>query len=111
MPQAGKTYRYFRADADHDISNDPFAFSIDGGNTWITSTVTYIATGSLPPRPAAVDAGNPPAAGLTGYWWRVQTGPGNPMPLQLGRNVVRGKATDNPEEPHWAWVFDVGPYD
>lgn len=114
MPQAGKVYRYFRADADHDISGDPFQFAIDGGTTWtLAGAALYVPTGSLPPRPAAVEADplNAPLPGLTGYWWRVFTGPGQTLPLAVGRTVVRGRATDNPEEPHFFWTVDVSRYE
>lgn len=104
MPQQQIVYRYYRADADHDISTDPFRFSIDDGVTWTDpSAATYIPTGSLPPKPAADDAANPPETGLTGYWFRVLTGPAQPLPLALGLNKVIGWATDSPETPRFSW--------
>lgn len=107
MPQQQIVYWYLRADADHDISTDVIALSIDGGTTWATSGVTYIPTGSLPPRPAAVDAANPPAAGLVGYWFRVLTGPGQTLPLNRGNNTIIGRVTDNPETPWFSWAVYV----
>jgi hypothetical protein len=108
MPaQAGTVYRYFRADADHDISGDPIALSLDGGTTWITTGVDYIAPGALPPGPAAVNAGTPPKAGFAGYWWRVLTGPTTSFPLARGLNAVVGKLTDSPEVPHFGWRVTV----
>lgn len=106
MAQQGIIYRYLRADADHDVSADPFALSLDG-ITWVTAGVTFIAVGALPPRPAAVHAANPPDAGMTGYWWRTLTGPTTSFPLNTGRNIIHGRATDSPEEPHFAWTVTV----
>ncbi len=111
MPQAGTVYRYLRVDADHDVSADTFALSLDGGLTWITSGITYIPAASLPPGPAAVHAANPPSAGFAGYWWRVLSGPGQPLPLATGVNEVQGRLTDSPEIPMFEWRIYVNTWE
>lgn len=108
--QAGTIYRYLRADADHDISGDVLGLSLDKGVTWVTAGIDYIATEDLPPGPAAIDAAKPPPAGLTGYWWRILTGPDD-FALTLGQNVIRGELADNPETPHFAWTVNVTLYE
>jgi hypothetical protein len=108
--QNGIVYRYFRVDADKDVSGDTLALSLDSGVTWIAGA-TYIASGSLPPSVAAVNSASPPAAGRTGYWWQILSGPGQLLPLATGRNVVRGRLTDSPEVPHFAWTVNVGNYE
>lgn len=106
MPQKQEVYWYYRADATtgQDISGDPFRFSIDGGVTWTDpAAAVYIPTGSLPPKVAAVDAADPLDEGMTGFWWRILSGPGQPLPLALGLNDVIGWATDSPETPRFHW--------
>lgn len=107
--QKGDVYRYFRADADKDISGDDFALSADNGVTWHPGL--YIAPADWPDVVIAVEADpkNAPEPGLTGYWYRVFTGPGlsTAFPLNLGSNLVRGKCVDNPEIPWFAWRFTV----
>lgn len=107
--QQGMIYRYVRADADHDVSGDPLTLSLDGGTTWITTGVTYIATASLPAAVAAVNTARTPPAGMVGYWWRILTGPGTSFPLNRGPNTVTGRLTDNPETPYFAWRIVVDP--
>lgn len=102
MPQRQVVPWYFRADADHDISGDPMALSLDGV-TWVTAGVSYVAVGALPPGPAAVHVANPPAAGFAGYWWVATTGPGQALPLAYGVNEVQGRITDNPYTPYFEW--------
>jgi hypothetical protein len=102
--QAGTILRYFRADADKDISGDVFQFSTDEV-TWVTGN--YVPTGSLPPRAAAVHAANPPPTGLVGYWFSVLTGPTG-LALVRGNARMYGKAADSPETPHFGWIFPVG---
>lgn len=103
--QAGTVNRYFRADADKDISADVFSMSLDE-LTW--TPATYIATASLPPSVAAVDAARAPGSGRVGYWFVVLTGPATPLPLLRGTNVVHGRCVDSPETPHFGWTVYVG---
>ncbi len=111
MPQASTVYRYLRVDADHDVSLDPFALSLDGGLTWVTTGITYIPVGSLPPGPAAVHAATPTAAGFAGYWFRAMSGPGQTLPLAYGVNEVTGRATDSPESPQFEWRIYVNTWE
>lgn len=106
--QAGVVYRYLRADADHDISADLFEVTMTADeNNW--HAATYIAPGSWPASVIAVQANVKYAAkaGLTGYWYRILTGPGQTYPLKLGVNNLRGRATDTPESPHFGWSIRV----
>lgn len=109
MPLAASTeYWYLRVDTDHDISADGVKFSLTK-TTWPV-TGTFIPVGSLPPRPAAVHAANPPAAGLTGYWWRILTGPGlttTGLALTVPSTTVYAQITDSPEVPVVHWVLPV----
>lgn len=109
--QAQTVYRYFRAEADHDISGDVFQLSPDNGVTWQTGT--YIAPGDWPASVVAEDAADPVEGGLTGYWYRMLTGPGltPAFPMNLGTNVILGRCTDNPEIPHFHWRVTVGLHD
>lgn len=102
--QAGTVYWYVRTDADHDISADQLQLSLDEVD-WST-TGTFIAVDDWPPSVAAKDATCPAAAGLTGYWWRLLTGPAN-LALNRGYNRLYGRITDNPETPHFSWILDV----
>jgi len=104
--QQGIIYRFFRVDADHDVSTDALALSLDGV-TFSTAGVTYIAPGAYPASVTAANSSKPPAAGFTGYWWRVLTGPGQTLPLQRGSQTVYGQLTDSPEVPRFAWRVSV----
>lgn len=106
--QAGTVYRYFRADCDHDISGDNFELSLNTETGWFSIGVEYIAPIDLPASCVARDAADPPDDGFAGYWWRVMTGPGTPLPLQRGKNTVYGRLTDNTEIPHFSWDVFVG---
>jgi hypothetical protein len=108
VQQAETVYRYFRADADHDISGELVEISADE-LTW--HSATYIATGSLPPQVADVDAANPVPKNLTGYWWRVFVGPTGAFNIDRGSNEVFGRLTDNPELPHFGWIVLVAWYE
>jgi hypothetical protein len=108
--QAGIVYRYFRVDADHDVSADPLKLSLDR-TTWITSGIDYVAPVDYPPSVIAANTTRPPRSGLTGYWWRALTGPAQTLPLTLGRNIVFGDLTDTPEEPRLAWGVTVTYYE
>lgn len=108
--QAGKVYRYVRFDADQDITSDPVMAALDA-DPLVWATVDYIAPVNWPPSVAAADAGTPVAAGKVGYWFRLLTGPGTSFPLQLGTNVMHGKLTDTPEEPHFGWRIPVSLYE
>jgi hypothetical protein len=50
---------------------------------------------------------NPAAAGFTGYWFRVLTGPGQTLPLTRGQNTIIGRVTDSPEVPWFSWSVYV----
>jgi hypothetical protein len=102
--QAATLTYYFRTLADKDISADPFSFSLDE-TTWVSGT--YVPVGSLPPKPAAVHAANPVPTGFTAYWWSVLTGPTTQLAVQRGEEQMFGRATDNPDSPHFGWVFQV----
>lgn len=106
--QAGIVYRYFRAEADQDISGTAFQLSADDGATW--KTATYIAPGNWPPSVVAADAAKAVPGGRTGYWYRVLTGPGitTAFPMNLGTNLILGHCTDNPEVPQFFWRISVG---
>ena len=110
MAQAGIVYRYFPILADHDVSADVLAVSLDGV-TWTSAGVNYVAPNSWPPSVTAAAEADPPPAGFSSYWWQVLTGPGQTLPLATGRNVVYGMLTDNPEIPHFGWVIQVGAYE
>jgi len=103
--QAGTVNRYFRADADKDISGDVVELSLDE-LAW--SAAAYIATAALPPSIAAVDAATPPPSGRVGYWYVVLTGPSTPFAMLRGTNIVHGRCIDNPEMPHFGWTVYVG---
>lgn len=107
LAQSGEYY-YLRVDADHDISADVVKFSLTK-TTWPV-TGTPIAVGALPPRPAAVHAANPPATGLTGYWWRILTGPGlttTGLALTVPKTRIYAQITDSPEVPVMHWTVDA----
>jgi hypothetical protein len=104
--QAGIVFRYFRIDASHDVSGDVLALSLDGV-TFSATGVTYIAPGAYPASVTAANSSKPPASGFTGYWWRVLTGPGQPLALQRGSNIVYGQLTDSPEVPRFSWRVSV----
>ena len=108
VAQAGTVYRYFRADADHDLSAETFEISIDE-LAWFPAT--FIATGSLPPNVAAVNTQNPVQNGLTGYWWRVLIGPAGAFNIDRANNEVYGRLTDTPEVPHFGWTVPVAWYE
>lgn len=105
--QASTIYRGLRVDASHDVSGDQLELSIDGGATWNATGVTAVATADRTPEMVAADAATPPAAGLTGYWWKVLTGPGTPYPLPTGTARVRGRLTDTPEIVRLAWSIEI----
>lgn len=107
--QKGTFYRYFRIDTDHDVSAYPLELSLDGGDTWSSSGVVNVSAADHP-RLAAIVAGDPPARGMTAYWWQVLTGPTS-LPIPSGAVVVRGRLAALPEVPEFAWSFTVGPYD
>lgn len=107
MPQAGTVYRYLRVDADHDVSSDTLELSFDGGATWVSAGVAFIAEGSWPASVSAANTAAPAAAGLTGYWWRFLSGPDD-IALEIGPNRVLGRVTDSPEIPHFGWTVQVG---
>jgi hypothetical protein len=101
-------YYYLRVDASSDISGDVVKFSLT--KTAWPVTGTYIPVGSLPPRPAAVHAANPAAAGLTGYWWRILTGPGlttTGLALTVPTTRIYAQITDTPEVPVMHWTIDA----
>lgn len=108
--QNGEVYRYFRVDADHNVSNDVLELSLDAV-TWTSVGVTFVAQVDWPPAVAADVVNNPPATGLAAYWWRAMSGPGQTLPLTTGLVTVRGRLHDVPELPWFAWAIDVGPYD
>lgn len=105
--QAGTVYRYFRVDADHDVSADQLDLSLDGGTTWITSGIEYIPPADLPASCTAKDSTDPPARGYIGHWFRVLTGPGQTLPMRRGTNLVRGRLTDTPEIPYFTWTVSA----
>jgi hypothetical protein len=111
VPVAVSTeYYYLRVDADHDISGDVVKFSLT--KTAWPVTGTFVAVGSLPARPAAVHAANPAAAGLTGYWFRILTGPGlttTGLALTVPSTRIYAQITDSPEVPVMHWT--VAPTD
>lgn len=111
MPQGGIVYRYFCAFADHDISADPFALSIDAGDTWVSAGVVLVAVADLPPAVAAVNASTTPPAGCQPFWYRALTGPGTAFPMPFSSNAVLGHAGDDPETPQFGWLVTVGPYE
>lgn len=111
MLQQGTVYRYLRADASKDVSSDVLELSLDGGVTWAATGVTYIAPEDRPPEVTAADAAQPAAAGFTGYWWRILTGPDGDWPLKTGVTTLRGRLTDSPEIPHFAWLIRVNETD
>jgi hypothetical protein len=109
LAQSGEYY-YLRVDADHDISGDAVKFSLT--KTAWPVTGTYTPVGSLPARPAAVHAANPAAAGMTGYWWRILTGPGlttTGLALTVPSTRIYAQITDSPEVPVMHWT--VAPTD
>lgn len=110
VQQAETVYRYFRADADHDISAELFEISPDELG-WFPAT--FIATNSLPPPVLKIHNDNPVKAGsgLTGYWWRVFVGPTGAFNLARGSNEVYGRLTDSPELPHFGWTVLVAWYE
>lgn len=104
--QQGIVYRYFRVDADHDVSGDTLELSLDQ-TTWSSTGVVYIAPGNYPPAVTAANTATPARAGLVGYWWRALTGPGQTLPLQRGTVRVYGRLTDSPEVPWFSWKLYV----
>lgn len=106
--QQGTVFRHFRADASHDVSADTLELSTDGGETWSSTGVEYVAPEDWPPEVVAANAASKVRAGYVGYWWRILTGPDGDWPLPVGqKQQVRGRLTDNPETPHFVWYISV----
>jgi hypothetical protein len=107
--QAGTFYRYFRVDADHDISTAELELSTDKAH-WSSTGVEYVALADLPARPAAITREEPPADGMGAYWFRRMTGPDD-LPIPTGMTTVYGRLVDADQTPRFAWSFVVGPND
>jgi hypothetical protein len=104
--QQGIVYRYFRVDADHDVSTDTLELGLSE-TAWSSTGVVYVAPDDYPPSVLAANAAKPSPTGFTGYWWRAMTGPAQTLPLQRGRNRVFGRLTDTPEAPHFSWMVSI----
>ena len=100
-----QTYRHFRVDADQDISADPVSFGLDK-LSW-PATGTFVPTNSLPARVAAVDAANPPQSGLTGYWFRIEVGPGQAIQPYVGINTFFAQINASPQLPILRWQLNI----
>jgi len=98
-------YRHFRVDADQDISADTVNFGIDGAT--FPATGTFVSSGSLPPRVAAVDAQFPPQAGLSGYWFRLLLGPGQAIQPFVGVNTFFAQVHAAPQIKVLAWQVNI----
>lgn len=98
-------YRHFRVDADQDISGDTVKFGLDAVS-W-PATGTFVASNALPPRVAAVDAANTPQAGLTGYWFRIEIGPGQAVQPYVGINMIFAQVSAAPQTKILAWQINI----
>jgi hypothetical protein len=92
--------RYFSIDADHDISGDAAAFSLDQV-TWAPGT--YVPA----PTPRMLAAKPVVPVGLTRYWWSLLVGPGNTLVPDLGNSVVYGKLPDTPQQLYYSWPINT----
>jgi len=98
-------YRHFRVDSDQDISAATVKFGLDT-TTW-PATGTFVPSNALPARVAAVDAAYPPLAGLTGYWFRIEIGPGQAIQPVIGVNTFYGQVTAAPQLKILAWQINI----
>lgn len=95
---------YFAIDQDHDISGAQLVFSLDGGASW-PITAAYVSA------PSAGLLATPPKVlpRFARYWWQVEAGIGQSMPLVCGPNVFYARLIDGTTiEPH-KWNLNL-PY-